>query len=188
MEDECHAVAHHIRVIQASGTNNTKSTTELSPVLIRILLISGNHKLYFMPTLDQKLLSATSKWNCQSWTWTPSSRRWNPRPGLLYIWQIHLILEHLAFVNGNNRALSIEGQTTIQENIAHLWYWFWKLLRGTLKIPQLTPRTLQRRWALRDALTAPFPSLLAGAEKQTLALSVVGGNGGVRFWSPNSAF
>ena len=38
VEDECRAVAHHIRVIQASGTNNTKSTTELSPVLIRILL------------------------------------------------------------------------------------------------------------------------------------------------------
>ena len=38
VEDECHAVAHHTLVIQASGTNNTKSTTELSPVLIRILL------------------------------------------------------------------------------------------------------------------------------------------------------
>ena len=31
-------------------------------------LIGGNNKLEFMPTLDQKLLSATSKWNCQSWT------------------------------------------------------------------------------------------------------------------------
>ena len=38
VKDECHAVAHHNLVIQASGTNNTKSTTELSPVLIRILL------------------------------------------------------------------------------------------------------------------------------------------------------
>ena len=39
---------------------------------------------------------------------------------IVNIWHIHLILEHLAFVNGNNRTLSIEGQTTIQENIAHL--------------------------------------------------------------------
>ena len=35
---ERHAVAHHTLYIQASGTNDTKSTTELSPVLIRILL------------------------------------------------------------------------------------------------------------------------------------------------------
>ena len=35
---ECHAVAHHSLNTQASGTNNTKSTTEVSPVLIRILL------------------------------------------------------------------------------------------------------------------------------------------------------
>ena len=35
---ECHAVAHHSLNTQASGTNNIKSTTELSPVLIRILL------------------------------------------------------------------------------------------------------------------------------------------------------
>ena len=35
VKDECHAVAHHNL---ASGKNNTKSTTELSPVLIRILL------------------------------------------------------------------------------------------------------------------------------------------------------
>ena len=42
---ECHAVAHHILDIQSSGTNNTKSTTELSPVLIRLLLqipVSGH--------------------------------------------------------------------------------------------------------------------------------------------------
>ena len=38
MKYECHAVAHHSLNTQASGTNNTKSTTELSPVLIRILL------------------------------------------------------------------------------------------------------------------------------------------------------
>ena len=35
---ECHDVAHHSLNTQASGTNNIKSTTELSPVLIRILL------------------------------------------------------------------------------------------------------------------------------------------------------
>ena len=35
---ELHAVVHHTLYIQASGTNDTKSTTELSPVLIRILL------------------------------------------------------------------------------------------------------------------------------------------------------
>ena len=38
VKDECYVVAQHTLDIQASGTNDTKSTTELSPVLIRILL------------------------------------------------------------------------------------------------------------------------------------------------------
>ena len=57
VEDECRAVAHHIRVIQASGTNNTKSTTELSPVLIRILLRVQTPE----PRLHMRLLVGLSR-------------------------------------------------------------------------------------------------------------------------------
>ena len=57
LKDECHAVAHHNLVIQASGTNNTKSTTELSPVLIRILLRVQTPE----PRLHMRLLVGLSR-------------------------------------------------------------------------------------------------------------------------------
>ena len=57
VKDECHAVAHHTLVIQASGTNNTKSTTELSPVLIRILLRVQTPE----PRLHMRLLVGLSR-------------------------------------------------------------------------------------------------------------------------------
>ena len=42
VKDECHAIAHHNLVIQASVTNNTKSTTELSPVLMWKMILLSN--------------------------------------------------------------------------------------------------------------------------------------------------
>ena len=57
VKDECHAVAHHTLVTQASGTNNTKSTTELSPVLIRILLRVQTPE----PRLHMRLLVGLSR-------------------------------------------------------------------------------------------------------------------------------
>ena len=57
LKDECHAVAHHNLVIQASGTNNTKSTTEVSPVLIRILLRVQTPE----PRLHMRLLVGLSR-------------------------------------------------------------------------------------------------------------------------------
>ena len=69
VEDECRAVAHHIRVIQASGTNNTKSTTELSPVLI---LDSSQIPA---PRLHIKLLVGLS-WDCSRSALHQKEREW----------------------------------------------------------------------------------------------------------------
>ena len=92
-----------------------------------------------------------------------------------------IYVKHLAFVNGNNWSLSIVGETNIHESVPHLYYWFWEILKVTLKVPRLTPRTQQRRWALRDASTAASQKLLAGAEKQVLRnKSSQGGGGGER--------
>ena len=82
------SIVHFLTTNSSKGVFTQGSTGHQDPnigFIVTPTLIGGNHKFVFMPTLDQKLLSATSKWNCQSWTWTPSSRRWNPKPGLLYI-------------------------------------------------------------------------------------------------------